>query len=228
MTPTLVNTLAVLLGSLIGLLLHERISDRFKVVLFQTIGLATIVIGMRDALRTEHVPVLALSMILGGLTGEGLNIEGRLESAGGYLKRLMHFEGDPQFIEGFVYASLLFCTGAMTILGTLRAGVEGNGEILYTKSVLDGHAAIFLAGAMGAGVMVSAVTILIFQGGLTLIFMGIGEKLPEYVVTEVGAAGGLLILAISINLLGIGKIRVGNLLPSMLFAGILIWIFQSF
>ncbi len=228
MISTLVNTLAVLLGSAVGLGLHGRIAERFKVILFQSIGLITLIIGLRDAFKTEDIPILALSLILGGLIGEGLNIEGRLEAVGAILKRWMRVEGDSQFIEGFVAASLLFCTGAMTVVGTLKAGVEGNGEIIYTKSLLDGHAAIFLAGAMGAGVMASAATVLFFQGGLTLMFMLVGANLPDYVITEIGAAGGLLIVGISINLLNIGKVRVGNLMPGMLFAGLLIWIRHSF
>ena len=227
MISTLVNTLAVLLGAAVGLGLHGRITDRFRIILFQSIGLITLIIGLRDALKTEDIPLLALSLILGALIGEGLNIEGRLESVGAILKRWMRVEGDSQFIEGFVAASLLFCTGAMTVVGTLKAGVEGNGEIIYTKSLLDGHAAVFLAGAMGAGVMASAATVLFFQGGLTLMFMLVGANLPDFVITEIGAAGGLLIVGISINLLNIGKVRVGNLMPGMLFAGLLIWIRHS-
>ncbi|HXK95774.1 MAG TPA: DUF554 family protein, partial [bacterium] len=130
---------------------------------------------------------------------------------------------NPEFIDGFVNASLLFCVGAMSVVGSFRAGVEGNGDILYTKSMLDGHAAIFLAGAMGAGVMASAVSVLGFQGGLTLLFIAFGRGLPDFVIREVGAAGGLLIVGISINLLDVGKIRAGNLLPAMLLAGILAW-----
>jgi len=225
--PTLVNALAVLMGSAIGLLLHGRLSNRFREILFQAIGLATVVIGMRDALATNHIPILALSMILGALAGEGLNLEGRLESLGGLLQRRLYPRGDGEFIQGFVTAGLLFCVGAMTVVGALRAGVGGNGEIYYTKSLLDGHAAVFLAGALGAGVMASAGCVLCVQGGLTLLFMIVGANLPDYVVREVGAAGGLMILAISINLLGIGKVRVGNLLPGMLFAGVFIWFKHS-
>ncbi len=224
MIATLVNAIAVLAGSTIGLILHGRITERFKIILFQAIGLTTLVIGFKDALLTEDIPVLALSLIFGGLVGEALNIEKRLESGGEILKKIMRFEGDSKFVEGFVYASLLFCTGAMTVVGTLKAGVEGNGEIIYTKSLLDGHAAIFLAGAMGAGVMASSVTVLIFQGTLTLLFMAVGSHLPLYVITEVGAAGGLLIVGISINLLDLGKVRVGNLMPGMVFAGLFVWL----
>ncbi|MBN2326882.1 MAG: DUF554 domain-containing protein [Candidatus Omnitrophica bacterium] len=223
MTPTLVNTIAVLIGSTLGLLLHKHISDRFRAILFQAIGLATIAIGLKDALRTQEIPMLALSMILGGLLGEWINIEERLKSLGGSLKTMMRQEGDSGFIDSFVFASILFCAGAMTIVGCFRAGVEGDGDLLYTKSLLDGHAAIFLAGTMGAGVLASSFTILMFQGGLTVLFMTLGG-LPDYIITEAAAVGGLLIVAISINMMELGRVRVGNLLPGMFLVGFLVWL----
>ncbi len=223
MFPTLVNTLAVVIGSLAGMAFHGRLTLRFRIILFQSIGLATLVIGLQEALKTQNIPFLALSMIAGALLGEGIDIEGRLQALGGWIKKHVGQQKNPEFIDGFVNASLLFCVGAMSVVGSFRAGVEGNGDILYTKSMLDGHAAIFLAGAMGAGVMASAVSVLGFQGGLTLLFIAFGRGLPDFVIREVGAAGGLLIVGISINLLDVGKIRAGNLLPAMLLAGILAW-----
>ncbi|MFB3787590.1 MAG: DUF554 domain-containing protein [bacterium] len=225
--PTLVNTLAVMTGSLVGLMFHNRLSLRFRTILFQAIGLATLLIGLREALNTREIPLLALSLIAGALLGEWINIEERLKGAGEFIKHAFGQQTNPEFIDGFAAASLLFCVGAMSVVGSFRAGVEGNGDILYTKSVLDGHAAIFLAGAMGAGVMASALSVLGFQGGLTLAFAAAGAGLPEYVIREVGAAGGLLIVGISINLLDLGKVRVGNLLPAMLLAGILVWLKQG-
>lgn len=224
MTPTLINTLAIVIGSSIGLLLHSRITERFRSILFQAIGLATILIGLKDSLRSQEMPLLALSMIAGGLLGEWLNIEERIKSLGGVLKRALRQEGDSQFIDAFVFASVLFCVGAMAVVGSFRAGVEGNGDILYTKSLLDGHASIFLAGAMGIGVMASSLSVLAFQGCLTLLFMVFGSRLPDYVITEVAAAGGLLIVGISINMMELGRVRIGNLLPAMLFAGLLAWL----
>jgi uncharacterized protein len=224
MFPTLVNTAAVLIGSLIGLSFHGRLSSRFKRILFQAIGLSVAIIGMKEALKTQDVPFLAFSMILGGLVGEWINIEEQLKCLGNRCKSLFNQENDSTFTEGFVYASLLFCVGALTVVGTFQAGVNGNGDLLYTKSVLDGHVAIFLAGAMGVGVALSAGTILLVQGTLTLLFMAFGAGLPEPVLTEVSAAGGLLIMGIALNLLEIAEIKVGNLMPGMLFAGMFIWI----
>lgn len=224
MIPTFVNTIAVVIGSSIGLLFRKHIVERFRSILFQAIGLATTIIGLKDALRSQEIPLLALSMIAGGLIGEWINIEERIKELGEMLKRLLKQEGDAQFIDAFVFASVLFCVGAMAVVGSFRAGVEGNGDILYTKSLLDGHAAIFLAGAMGAGVMASSISVLAFQGILTLLFIAFGTGLPDYVITEVAAAGGLLIVGISINMMELGRVRVGNLLPAMLFAGILAWL----
>lgn len=224
MLPTLVNTLAVLVGSSIGLLFHNRIADRYRSILFQAIGLVTILIGIKDAMRSQEIILLALSFIIGGLLGEWIDIEGRIKSVGSVLKRAMKQEGDTHFIDAYVFASVLFCTGAMTVVGCFRAGVEGNGTLLYTKSLLDGHASIFLAGAMGAGVMASSLTILAFQGSLTVLFMFFVGELPGYVIDEAAAAGGLLIVAISINMMELGRVRVGNLLPSLFLAGFFVWL----
>ncbi|MDX9753514.1 MAG: DUF554 domain-containing protein [bacterium] len=221
--PTFVNTLAVLAGAGLGLWLHGRMSARFKTVLFQAIGLATAIIGIQMAIPTREVPLLALSMILGGLLGEWLNIEENLKRLGDRMQSLWGGEGSA-FTEGFVYASLLFCVGAMTVVGTFQAGVQGNGDLIYTKSLMDGHVAIFLAGAMGAGVLASAGTVLVVQGLLTVLFLLCGAGFPAPVIAEIGAAGGLLIMGIAINLLEIGHVKVGNLLPSMAFIAIFVWL----
>ncbi len=225
MLPTFVNTATVLLGAIIGLGFHGRISERYRTILFQALGLITLLIGTKDAMQTANIPFLALSMITGGLIGEWIDIDKRLNQVGEWLKRRFARPGDHQFVDSFVYASLLFCVGAMTVVGSFRAGVQGDGEILYTKSLMDGFAALFLASGMGAGVIASSLTVLVVQGGLTLLFMATISDLPEYVVTEVGAAGGLLIAGIGLMLLDIVKIRLANLLPSMAVAGLLAWFF---
>lgn len=222
--PTLVNTLAILLGAVVGLSMHGRVSERFRLILFQAIGLTTLIIGVQYASQTREIPILALSMIFGGLLGEALKIEGRLDLFGERLKTRLGYAGESKFTEGFMYASLLFCVGAMTIVGSFQAGVEQNGDLLYTKSVLDGHVAIFFAGTLGIGVLASAGTVLAVQGLLTIVFMGIGSGIPEPVVREISAAGGLLIIGISLNLLEVCKIRLGNLLPSLVFAGVFVWL----
>ncbi len=224
MLPTLVNALAVIVGSSIGLLFYGRLSQRFRLILFQSIGLTVLMLGLRDALASQELPLLALGMILGGLLGEGLNLEQQLERLGAFLKNLFKQKDDSQFIDGFVYASILFCVGAMTVVGTFQAGVNHNGDVLYTKSILDGHAAIFLAGAMGGGVMASSLTILTLQGTLTLFFFLVGSTLPEYIITEAGAAGGLLIAGIAINLMELAKIRLGNLFPGIILVPLFVWL----
>lgn len=224
MFPTLVNTIAIIIGSSIGLLLHKRLTERFRVILFQGIGLSTLLIGLIEALKTEDILLLSLSMILGGLLGEWIGIELKLEHLGAWLKKKFSKKEDSQFIDGFVFSSLLFCVGALAVVGSFRAGVEGDGSLLYIKSLLDGHAAIFLAGAMGAGVLASALSVFIFQGTLTILFILIGSGFPPSVINEIGASGGLLIVGISITLLEIKHIKVGNLIPAMLFAGLFAFI----
>lgn len=227
MLPTVFNTVTVFIGASIGCFMHHYISERYRTILFQSIGLSTLLIGIKESLHTTEIPLLAFSMIGGGLLGEWLNIEERLKGLGGWLKRWFGGQDDSRFLDAFVYASLLFCVGAMTLVGTFRAGVLGDGELLYTKSVMDGFAAMVLASGMGSGVAASAVFVLLFQGSLTLIFMLWGNQLPEYIVTEVGASGGLLIIGISINLLNVGMIKIGNLIPGMVLTGLLVWVKHS-
>lgn len=220
MVPTLVNTLAIVIGAGLGLLLHDRLTERFRLILFQGIGLSVMLIGLLEALKSQEILLLALSMMLGGVVGEWINIEQRLENLGAWLKTTFAQEDNPEFIDGFVYSSLLFCVGALAVVGSFRAGVEGDGTLLYTKSLMDGHGAIFLAGAMGAGVMASAFSVLAFQGTLTILFILVGSGMPPEVINEIGAAGGLLIVGIAINLLEIQTVKVGNLLPAMVLAGL--------
>lgn len=221
--PTIVNAVTVIIGSCVGLWLHRILHERFRELIFQALGLVTILIGLRDALGSQQIPIIAFSLILGGLFGEALNIEMQMERLGAWFHQFIK-HGDGNFINGFVYASLLFCIGGMTIVGSLQAGINADGEILYTKALMDGMAAIFLAGAMGLGVMFSSVTILLVQGSLTFIFYFAGNQIPESIVKELAAVGGLMIVAIGLNLLGIIKIRIGNLLPALLFVYIFLWI----
>ena len=225
--PTITNTITVAAGAALGLLFAARIADRYRTVLFQSIGLLTLVVGFKEALGTESLPILALSLILGGLCGEALQIEARLESLAGRLKRKIGREDDVRFVEGFVTSTLLFCVGTMTLVGCFDAAVKGDGELLYTKSIMDGTVAVFLAGAMGMGVLCSSGSVLVIQGVLTGLFLLLGGSLAfnvigsDAVVREVSAAGGAVILGIGINLLELRHVRVANLIPAMIVAGLL-------
>lgn len=221
--PTIVNVLTVICGSLAGVLFHRILQERFRELIFQSLGLVTILIGLRDAMESQHIPFVALSLIIGAVLGEALNFETHLNNTGIWLHRVIQHK-DERFVDGFVNASLLFCVGGMTIVGSLQAGVSNNGDILYTKATMDGLAAVFLAGAMGVGVLFSSLTILLVQGLLTAVFFVMGKYIPPTTVTELSAIGGLMIVAIGLNLLGMVKIRVGNLLPGL----VVIYIIMTF
>ncbi len=230
MTGTLVNVGAVLVGSFIGLAVGARLPERMKRVLFTALGLATLAIGLGMALESESVIILIGSLALGGVLGEALDVEGRLEALAERLKaRLSPGGGSAEdarrFATGFVTASLIYCVGAMTVVGALREGVSGNPDILLAKSMLDGVASIAFAATLGIGVAFSALSVFVVQGSLTVLGSQLGFAMEGAVLRELSATGGLLILAIGLYLLEIKRISVANLLPSLAFAVLLSLLF---
>ena len=223
MKGTLVNTATVIIGSGIGLWVGHRLPENIKRIVLQAMGLVTILLGIQMALKTESVLILIGSLVLGGITGELLKIEEALEKVGEYLKRRVKSESS-NFVLGFVSASLLFCVGPMTIVGSLEDGMSGKADLLYIKSVLDGFASLILSSGLGIGVLFSFLTVLIFQGSLTLLGNQLEFILREDIITEMSAAGGLLIVGIGLQLLEIKKIKVANLLPTLLYAVVLAYL----
>ncbi len=216
MIATFVNVATVLIGSALGLLLHRRIGERIRTVLFVGIGTITLVLGMSMALQVERVLYLALSVVLGGLLGTWWGVENGILRLGEFLKSRFQREEGGEFAYGFLTASVLFCVGAMTIIGSFQAGVEGNYQLIFTKSVMDGFMALLLAASMGIGVMFSALVILIYQGGLTLLSVWVSPWVSELMLSEITAVGGALILMIGINLLDLKKIRTADYIPAIL------------
>ncbi|MGB5065717.1 MAG: DUF554 domain-containing protein [Candidatus Competibacter sp.] len=217
MIGTLVNTGAVVAGSAIGLAAGTRLPERIKIVLMQALGLATVTIGLRMALEAQHALLAIGCLLLGGITGELLRIEQRLDTLAETLSRTLR-SNSSRFVEGFVTATLLYLTGAMTIVGSIQDGTLGDPSVLLIKSLLDGVASVALASSLGIGVMVSAVPVLLVQGGITLLAAQLAFLSQPAVLDAINATGGLLILGIGINLLQIGRIHVGNLLPALLYA----------
>ncbi len=218
---TLVNIVAVIVGSLIGRWGGRYLSAKMRQTLMVGLGLAVLLIGLQLALKSQQVMIVIGSLILGGLIGEVVGIETRLEAFGlGLQKR---FSGLGSIAEGFVTSSLLFCVGAMAIMGALQDGLGGKPTILYAKSALDGVAAIALTSTLGIGVLFSIFSLLLYQGSITLIAELAQTVLTEPVITEMNAVGGLLIVAISFDLMGIKRLPVGNLLPSIFVAIGLLW-----
>ncbi|HHU91886.1 MAG TPA: DUF554 domain-containing protein [Halanaerobiaceae bacterium] len=220
MTGTIVNFFAIIVGALLGVFLKERFSQKLQEIVMQGLGLAVVLIGLQMALESKNLLIIIFSLVLGGITGELIDIEKKLNSLGAYIQNKFGREDD-LFIQGFVQASLVFCVGAMAIMGAIHDGINNDPTILFNKSILDGFASIAFAAATGIGVLFSAFPVLLYQGGISLLAAFIARFLTEAVIVEMTATGGLLILAIGLNLMKVSKIKVGNLLPSLLYAIIL-------
>lgn len=217
MRGTLVNVVAVLVGSGIGLSVGNRLPERMQRIITTGLGLSTLLIGVQMALKVQNMLVVIASMVIGGVVGELLEIETRLEQAGEWLKGRARSDSG-NFVTGYVTASLVFCVGPMTIVGSIQEGISGNAEILYTKSMLDGAASVAFASSLGIGVIFASVTVLLLQGALTLLGGQLAFLLRPEVLNELTATGGLLILAIGLLLLDVKRLRVANLLPALVMA----------
>ena len=211
---TLINVVAVVIGGLIGLAVGDRLSERFKSTVLSCLGLGTILIGIKLAVMTEHLTLVIAALLTGGIIGTVLDLEGRLEALAGRLKRGVKSDS-ATFVTGFVSASLLFCVGPMTVIGSIQDGTVGDASLLYTKSILDGFASVALASGLGIGVLFAALTVLIVQGGLTAAGTVLADLTSSQVIVEMSATGGLLILAIGLYLLDIKKLQLANLLPAL-------------
>ena len=231
---TWINVALVLLGTSSGLLLRNRLSAKMQSIITQAVGLITIFIGisMAQALSQaqvggiEGVILALLSLVVGGLLGEWWAIEARLVDVGNWLKQ--RFQGGSRFTEGFVAASLLFCIGPMTILGSLNNGLLGDDTILVVKSTMDGLVSIAITGTYGIGVGFSVIPIVLYQGGLALLASGLSQIIPDPTsspsILLVSGVGGIMILGLGINLLEVGKIRVASFLPALVLSPLFSWL----
>ena len=219
----LVNTATVIVGSSLGLLFGPKLKDKYKSIVLYSLGLVTIVIGVSMAIKSKSIMLIVGSMILGALGGQWLAIEERLEKTGEYIKKRAGSSAE-QFVLGFVTASLLFCVGPMTVVGSFEDGLYGKGELIYIKSLMDGFASIALSAALGAGVLFSAIIVLVYQGALTFLARYLQGALSEPVVNEMSAAGGVIVIGIGINVLGLARIKVGNMIPALPIAAVLAWL----
>ncbi|HHX86809.1 MAG TPA: DUF554 domain-containing protein [Firmicutes bacterium] len=215
MQGTLVNGVAIIAGAILGVLIGKLIPKRLNELTMQIIGLCTLLIGFQLALNSRQVLLVIISMVLGGITGELIRLEERLLALGCWLESRLG--NGSAMARSFVYATLLYGVGAMAITGAMESGLLGKHQILYSKSILDGVSSIVLASTMGFGVALAAIPVVIYQGAMALAAQGMGFLLTETVITELSAVGGLLIVAIGLNLLQLKEIKVGNLLPALLF-----------
>lgn len=211
---SVMNALAILVGGGIGLLLHGRLPEKMRLVVFQGLGLCVLVIGMQMAVQGKNGLLVVLSVLIGGILGELLRLEDRFAALADRLKNLVR-SSNTRFVDGMVNASLIYCIGAMAILGAFDEGIRGDHSILFTKSLLDGFASIALASTYGSGVLFSALPVLLYQGVLTVFASSFQAYFSEYLIAQLSATGGTLILGIGINLLGLTAIRLSSLLPSL-------------
>jgi len=219
----LANTVTVIFGTGIGFFAGTRLPEKIKRIIFMGLGLSTIAIGAQMALGTKNLFLVVGSTVVGGIIGQILGIEEWLESIGEKLKKTVGASSST-FVLGFVTASLLFCTGPMTIVGSLEDGFAQKADLIYIKSLMDGVAAIALTASLGIGVIFSALIVLIVQGVLTGMGAVMGNFISEIVLNEISAAGGLLILGIGFNMLTSAKIPVGNFIPALAVIAITAWL----
>jgi uncharacterized membrane protein YqgA involved in biofilm formation len=214
---TIANTVAVLAGGSLGVLLRRRFPERMRETVMAGIGLATLLIGFEMALRTQNVLGVIISLAVGAVIGESLHIEEGLETLGRWAERRVAPAGGAGSVAtAFITGSLLFCVGPMTILGAIQDGLGETPILLYTKSLLDGISAVAIGAALGAGVLLSAATVLLYQGAITLAAGAVQTLMTPEMTRELTATGGMLIVALGLGILQIRRIRVGSLLPALL------------
>ena len=200
MLGTIVNCLAIIAGSLLGLLFKNGIPDRYNQTVMQAVGLAVLLVGLKTAIVSDDLLVIIISLAIGALLGEGIRIEDRLERLGKFLEKRFS-RGSGGFAQGFVTASLIYCVGSMAIVGSLESGLSGNHATLFAKSCLDGIVSIILSSSLGLGVMFSAVPVLLYQGAITLMASVLKPLLVPEVIAQMSGVGGLLLLGIGMNML---------------------------
>lgn len=213
MIGNLANAFAIILGSIIGIFLKDRFKENYKDIIMNGIGLSVLVIGISGAIKTENMLLVVISLVVGSIIGEWLKIENKLQNIGNIIESKVG-AGTSNISNGFVTASLIYCVGAMAIVGALESGLTGNNQTLFIKSILDGVTSIIFASTLGIGVAFSSLSVLVYQGLITLTANTMKIFLTEGVITEMSAVGGILIMGIGINLLGLKKIKIGNMLPS--------------
>ena len=218
MIGTLINAVAIVIGSLVGLFLRKGIKEEMSKSIMQGLGLCVMIIGLQGAIATENILLMIVSVALGGFIGNTLNIDKQMQKLGSYAQRKLSRgeNNNNNFAQGFVTASLVFCIGAMAVVGALDSGIRNDHSTLIVKSLLDGIAAIVFASTFGIGVMLSAIPVLIYQGSIALLGVVIAPYLSEVLIKEISAIGGLLILAIGLNMALDKDIKVANFLPSIL------------
>jgi uncharacterized membrane protein YqgA involved in biofilm formation len=215
---TLVNGVAIVVGAMLGTVLRRGIPAPWKETIMAGMGLCVVVIGLKMCLPSQHVVLVVVSIALGALIGEALDLDGWLTKLGQWLEHRLLGEKKSEgstLGQAFVSASLLFCIGAMAIVGSITDGLTGNHDILFAKATLDGIIGLILASTLGIGVALSAIPVVLYQGSITLLAFWMQQFMTDAIVAELSATGGIMILAIGMNMLGVTKIRLANLIPGL-------------
>lgn len=229
MTGTIINVVAILLGGMVGLLFGSRIPERFKNTIIAGMGLFTVGMGLQMFLKSENQLIVLGAILIGTIFGEWFGIEERLQDFGLVLEKRFSSDSEngtgSRFVRGFMVASLLFCIGPMAILGSIQDGLTGDYSLLAVKSTLDGFASIAFASTMGIGVMFSSIIIFFYQGGISLLAERLSSIISNPMMNEMTATGGVLLMGVGVsNLLELKKIRVGNFLPALVVAPLIVWV----
>lgn len=222
MIGTLLNTLTVLLGGVLGVIFKKHISKRFTAVFFQAVGLFTLGLGIKMTLGGHEILLIIFSLIIGSLTGEWLKLDKRIEQFGEWCRTKVKGENE-KFSEGLITSFLLFCTGSMTILGSLQEGLGQGHELLFAKAMMDGFSSLILATTFGISVGLTAIPLFIFQGSLTLMAMTLGTNISMTIITELTAVGGILLIGLAFSILEIKKLKITNMLPALLYICLFAW-----
>ena len=232
MTGTFLNIATVILGGIIGLVFGARIPEKLKETVIAGMGLFVAAMGLQMFLKTENPLIVLGSLLIGTLLGEWMRIEDGLQNLGKYLEQRFSKEDDDgsnKFVRGFLTSSLLFCVGPMTILGSIQNGLTGDYNLLAVKSVLDGFASLAFTSTLGIGVMFSTIIILVYQGGISLLASQLNSIVTPSMMNELTATGGVILLGLAFSsLLEIKKIRVGNMLPGLLIAPLIVYVLSLF
>ncbi|MDQ0201016.1 DUF554 domain-containing protein [Neobacillus ginsengisoli] len=228
---TLVNGALIIIGTLLGKLLH-RIPEGMKTTVMHAIGLSVMVLGLQMGLKSQNFLIVIISLVVGAVLGELFKLEEKLNDLGLWLEKKVGSNGKGSISEGFVTATLIFVIGAMAIIGALNSGIRGDHSVLYTKSLIDGFTSIILTTTLGIGVIFSAVPVVLYEGLIALFATQIDHFVPKELmdqfIVEMTSSGGIMILAIGLNLTGIIKIKVANLLPGILVTGVIVTILYNY
>lgn len=228
MLGVIVNTLTVLIGGTIGTLFKKGIPEKITNALMVGIGLCVIYIGISGALKGENTLVLILSIVFGAVVGTLIDIDSLINRFATWIEKKFNKKNGKKVsvAEGIVTATLLFCAGSMTVVGSLNAGLRNDNEMLYTKAMLDAVSSLVLASTLGVGVILSSILVFVIQGGLVLLSGLLGTILNDTAINEMTCAGSVIIIAIGLNLVGISKFKVANYIPAIIFAPVFVWLFS--